>query len=474
MNLRSFLFTGVSALLLAGCVDRGGWKPAPELQPQSLASSQTLKDATAEAAAWPADGWWKSYGDPQLDALVDEALAGSPSLEIAQARLRAAQGLLVSAHGVRAPQMAVDASVVRQRFPDNDLYPPPLGGSWNTQASALLNFNWDLDFWGHNRQLIAAARAGEAAAEADRQAARLAISVAVVQAYIQLDLNYALLKVTQDNLKQVQSILDLTQERVTAGLETTARVKQSEGTVALTRAGIAYLEASIELSRNQLADLVGAGPDRGRTLSRPQLNAPTQIMVPAALPADLLGRRPDVAAARAQVEAARRGMKAAEASFYPNINLTAFAGFESFGLSEWFSAPDRTLGAGPALSLPVFNRDALRGQLYGQQAQYDSSVGQYNQVLIDAVRQVADVIANWRGLEAETLQQQVALDAAQRSYDLTSERYRAGLDNYLSVLSSENQLLIAQGLGAELEARRLTFSVNLVQALGGGYTAPSG
>jgi len=474
MTPRSLLFLPLLALLISGCVERGDWKPAPKLDAQSLGGEQALKGVAVDTAAWPADQWWRSYRDPQLDALVQEALAGSPSLQIAQARLRAAQAQAVTARAARAPAVLVDGTLTRQRFPEHDLYPPPLGGSSATQARAALDFSWDLDFWGRNRALLAAARSGEQAAEADRQAARLAISVAVVQAYIQFDLNYALLDVTQDNLKQQQSILDLTQQRVSAGLENTARVKQSEGTLALTRAGLAFVQANIELARNQLADLVGAGPDRGRALQRPQLSAPRDIALPAALPADLLGRRPDVAAARAQVEAAGHGIKAAEAAFYPNVNLTAFAGFQAIGLGQLFDASDRTFGGGPALSLPVFNRDALRGALYGRQAQFDSSVGLYNQTLLDAVREVADVVANWRGLERETLEEQTALDAAQRSYDLTSERYRAGLDNYLSVLSSENQVLLAQTLRAELQARRLSFSVNLVRALGGGYAAPAG
>jgi hypothetical protein len=273
------------------------------------------------------------------------------------------------------------------------------GGSWSTDARTALDFSWELDFWGRNRQLLATALSGEQAAEADRHAARLAIAVAVVQAYVQFDLNYALLDVTNDNLKQQQSILDLTQQRVGAGLETVARVKQSEGTVALTRAGLAFVEASLALSRNQLADLVGAGPDRGQALTRPQLHTPAEIVLPSTLPADLLGRRPDVVAARAQVEAAAHDIKAAEADFYPNVNLTAFAGFQAFGLSQLFESSDRIAGAGPALSLPVFNRGALRGQLYGRQAQFDSFVGQYNQTLLDAVKDVADVVANWQGLE---------------------------------------------------------------------------
>jgi NodT family efflux transporter outer membrane factor (OMF) lipoprotein len=471
MTFRTLLAPFLLALTLAACVDRGAWKPAPQLAPQSLEASHTLESTPVNAAAWPADDWWRRYGDPQLDALVGEALAGSPSLETARARLRAAQAQAISARAAQLPSTSLDGSYIRQRFPVDGLYPPPYGGNYWNQGQLTLDLSFDLDFWGHNRALAAAARSGVQAAQADQAAARLALAVAVVRAYIQLDLQYALLDVTNDDLTQQTAIRDLTQERVSAGLENVARVKQSEGQLALTRAGVAAVEANIELARNQIADLVGAGPDRGRRLTRPKLAAPAGIELPSVLPADLLGRRPDVASARAQVEAAAQGVKAAEAQFYPNVNLTAFAGFQSLGLGELFESSDRVFGGGPALSLPLFNRDALRGALYGRQAQVDMSVSQYNQTVLDAVREVADVVANWRALERETGEQQAALEDAQRSYELTTERYRAGLDNYLSVLSSQNQVLFAQGLRAELESRRLSFSVDLVRALGGGYAA---
>ena len=466
--------TPLAAMALCACVDRGDWKPTPQLAPQDLGLSRAVADAQVEPAAWPAQGWWRRYGDAQLDALIDEALAGSPSLATAQARLRAAQGRAVAARAARLPSTTASVEADRQRYPEEWLFPPPFGGSYVNNGRAALDLSWDLDFWGRNRALLGAARAGIAAAEADRAAARLALAVAVVQAYIQLDLQYALLDVTNDNLKQQESILELTQQRLSAGLENNARVKQQAGQVALTRAGLAYVEGSIDLARNQLADLIGAGPDRGAQLERPQLAQPAAITLPSMLPADLLGRRPDVAAARAQVESAGYTVKAAEADFYPNVNLAAFAGFQSIDLSQVFEPANRILGAGAAVSLPLFNRGALRGALLARQAQVDQSVAQYNQTLLDAVREVADVVANWRALERERQQQQIALEDAQRSYDLTTERYRAGLDNYLSVLSSQNQVLLAQGLGAELQARRLTFSVDLVRALGGGYVSATG
>jgi NodT family efflux transporter outer membrane factor (OMF) lipoprotein len=471
MHRRVALVLVVIGVALAGCVDRGDWKPAAQIEPRTLNTGQALAPAHIDAAAWPAKGWWRAFGDPQLNALVDEALAANPSLLIAQARLRAAQGQAIAAGAARLPSAALDAEVTRQRYPEHGLLPPPYAGKYFTDGRMALDFSYDIDFWGKNRALVSAARAGVDAAEADQAAARLALAVAVTRAYIQLDLSYALLDVANDNLKQQTTILELTQQRVSAGLENTARVKQSESTLALTRAGVASVHANIDLARNQIAALVAAGPDRGQALSRPHLNAPADIALPAALPADLLGRRPDVAAARAQVRGAQHGVTAAEAAFYPNVNLMAFAGLQSIGLSQLFDASDRIVGAGPALSLPVFNRGQLRGALQGRQAQLDASVGQYNQTLLDAVHEVADVVANWRGLERESAEQTIALDAAQRSYDLTTDRYRAGLDNYLSVLSSQNQVLLAQGLRAQLQARRLSFSVDLVRALGGGYAA---
>jgi len=153
------------------------------------------------------------------------------------------------------------------------------------------------------------------------------------------------------------------------------------------------------------------------------------------------------------------------------VNLVAFVGLQAIGLSKLFDANDTIVGAGPAVSLPVFNRGALKGALETQQAQYDLAVGQYNQSLIDSIHEVADVVTNWSATEKEIADAQAALDAAQHSYDLTRDRYKAGLDNYLSVLSAENQVFTAQGLLAELQSRRLTVSTDLIRALGGGYSA---
>jgi NodT family efflux transporter outer membrane factor (OMF) lipoprotein len=455
--------------VLAGCVSRGDWHATPAIAPQNLIANRTLANATVVAEAWPTDAWWTGYGDPQLDALIAESFEGSPSLEIAQARLRSAQSQATRAKAAREPTTTVDAQVTKQRFPENGLYPPPYAGSFVTQGQLALDFSYEIDFWGRNREALASARATVQAAEADKAAARLALAVAVARAYFQLNLSYAFLDVTQSNLAQQLSILDLTRQRVAAGLENTARVKQSEGQVALVRASVDATQANIDTTLNAIAALVGVGPDRGLDLQRPRLTAPANIVLPSTLPVDLLGRRPDVTAARWRVEAAARGVAASEAAFYPNVNLVAFAGLQAVGLSKLFDANDAVVGGGPAFSLPVFNRGELRGALEAQQAQYDLSVGQYNQSLIDAIHDVADVMTNWAAIDKVTADARVALEAAQNSYDLTRERYSAGLDNYLSVLSAENQVFLAQALIAEVQSRRLTTSTDLIRALGGGY-----
>jgi NodT family efflux transporter outer membrane factor (OMF) lipoprotein len=461
----------LACALVSGCINDRVWQAPRPVAASDLAAVRTLATAQINEDAWPQDNWWHAYGDPQLDTLMTEALAGSPTLQIAQARLRQAQALATGASAPRLPNTTVDAETTRQRYSANSIYPPPFAGNWYTDGRVALDFSYDLDFWGHNREVLESARANVRAAAADEAAARLALTVAVARAYFNFSLQFALLDIANASLVQQNTILDLTQQRATRGLENVARVKQSEGTVALTRTGVQYEEAAIKVVRSQLGALVGAGPDRGVDLQRPALQAPRKIELPSTLPAELLGRRPDIVAQRWRVESATRGISAAEAAFYPNVNLTAFAGFQAIGLGNLFNGGSGSAGAGPAVSLPIFNRRELHGALQAQQAQYDYAVAQYNQTLIDAVNDVADVVTNWDGLVRESDEARVAEDAAQAAYSITRDRYRAGLDNYLTVLSSENQVFFTQAIRAQLLARELNLTADLVRALGGGYAA---
>jgi len=473
MHLAAASLLGV--LVLAGCADLNGLvtHAAPEA-PDRLAAGKSLASARLSSAAWPRTDWWKRFDDPQLDQLMDEALAGSPALRVAQARVRKALAFAQSARAPLYPRIDASAEVTRERFPEHALVPPPFAGSWQTQASVEATLDYDFDFWGKNRAAYESALGQARAAEVDAFAARLALSTGIAQAYTQLERAFLQLDVAERTLKEREQIYRLTQERFDAGIDSRLAVKQAEAALPATRERIAQLQEIIGLTRNELAALAGQGPDRGLAIARPAAKALPEAAIPSDLPAELLGRRPDIIAQRWRVEAASKDIEVARAQFYPNVSLFAFIGFQSIGLPGFLQAASRTLGATPALTLPIFDAGRLRGNLAGSNADYDVAVEQYNQTLVNALRDVVDQLTSFRALEEQRSEQKLALATAQEAYDLALLRFREGVGNYLEVLVAESQLLAQQSLEVELRARDLSLSIDLVRALGGGFEQPQG
>jgi len=456
-----------AALALAGCASFEGLQPQSKVRDaQSLETQRTL--ANAPAVAWPASDWWKAYRDPQLDALMGEAFRANPTLAVAQARVRKAQAVAAAAGAPLQPRVDANAAITEQRFSETSIYPPPFAGSWDTMNQATLDFHYEFDFWGRNQAALRAALGEARAAEVDAAAARLMLSVAVAEAYIDLQRDYAQRDVAQATLDQRTKLHDLTAQRYEAGLDSRVELKQVETAIPAARELIARYDEAIEIDRNKLAALAGAGPDRGLEIARPEART-VAAGVPARLPAELIGRRPDIVAQRLRVEAAGARIDEAKAAFYPNVSLSAFVGLQSIGLDRFLRSASTIAGVGPALTLPIFDGGRLRAGLSGQDADYDIAVEQYNTAILEAVREVADQLASLRALEARRTQQRMALASAQDAYDLAVLRYREGLGNYLQVLVAETEVLTQRSLGADLDARGLTLSVNLVRALGGGY-----
>jgi NodT family efflux transporter outer membrane factor (OMF) lipoprotein len=192
------------------------------------------------------------------------------------------------------------------------------------------------------------------------------------------------------------------------------------------------------------------------------------VLLPSSLPAELIGRRPDVVAQRWRAEAAGKETEAARGQFYPNISLTALLGVQRLGFSEWFTTGSRISGIGPALTLPIFDSGRLRSSLAARNAEYDIVVEQYNATVIDAVRDVVSQLVSLRWTEEERTQQREALLTSQQAYDLALQRYRAGVGNYLQVLAAQSQLLANQRLESDLDMRAIDLDVGLARALGGG------
>lgn len=470
--------TVATAMLLTGCASFDGSKAGGALRrPDSYAVTQTFGSAVvaddAVAVAWPSDTWWKAFDDPRLDALIDEALSGDGvgPLRQAEARLRGAQAFVRGAQARESASVELNAASRRERYTENYIYPPPLGGSTYTLNNARLDFAYDLDFWGRNRSSIAAGRSQEQASRADAQAARLAVTTSIARAWFQLQRLGALRDVTLAAIRQRDEVLALARQRFDAGLDTNAELRQAEALLPAARVDLVQIDESIGLVRNQIAVLLGKGPDRGREIGVPHGTGTTVVALPASLPAELLGRRPDLVAARWRVEAARSQIDVAKAQFYPNINLVASAGFLAFGASRFVSAGSRDLSAGAAFTLPIFEGGALRANLAGRDADYDVAVEQYNAVLVDAVRDVADQIVSIESVRGQLDDQALARVKTEQAYDVAVIRYKAGLTTYLTVLNAQTAVLQQQRADAELHARILDLDVALTRALGGGYQA---
>ena len=456
--------------LLAGCVSpqERPTAAAKEIAPGTLAASRTF--AAAVAGEWPGARWWKGFGDAQLDGLVDEALAGNPALRVAQARIGQARALVDAALASASPGFIGGFDVTRQRFSASGTVPPPVAGTTRTTDRLAMDFSYELDYAGRYDAVIAAARASVLAASADAFAARLTLSSAVARSYFQLQSLFAMRAISGRELAQAERRIQLARQRFRAGLDTEAAVTRAEAAPPELRAGLAQLDAAIALSRNQLAALAGQGPDRGLSIGPAAAPAVATIhALPDNLPLDLLGRRPDLAAARWRAESATREIEVARLRFLPNINLVAFAGAASLGLDRLLAAGSLIAGVGPAVRLPLFSAANLQAVLDGREAEYDLAVERYNELLIEAVREVADQVQARRALEAERRERAGVLVATDRMLRLAEARYRAGLANYLEVLDAEAPLFGLQRAETDLRVRALQAEVSLYRALGGGY-----
>jgi NodT family efflux transporter outer membrane factor (OMF) lipoprotein len=437
---------------------------------QAPVEQSRLGLAPAPEAAVP-DGWWNVYGDPQLDRLMRQALAGNPTLAQALARVREAQILVDEAKAGTEPNVSYDASESRERFSKNDIIPPPYGGHVYWEGNEGLNFSWDLDFWGKQASLLKQARADVHAKALDAAGARLLISAAVLQAYVQLDRNYALGDIAQKSADQRQKILELTRDRVHAGLDTRVELREAEGPVPQAQVELSQAQAAVAQAVHQLAALSGQGAAAYGSIERPHVNELATAALPKSLPADLLGRRPDILAAEARIEAATAGKAAAKAGFYPDINLTALAGSSAIGFTSLFEASSVTYGAGPALHLPLFDAGRLKAEYRGANAQIDDAVAAYNETVLQAVRQVSDQLTLVDAIAGQLADQQKTVDAAAEAYRLAQERYQHGLSNQLPMLNAQTAVLNARRQQVELIAAQATARVALLLALGGSFDA---
>jgi len=463
------------SLVIAGCASTRGVAPqARGIEASTLDAGAAIRAANADAQ-WPAADWWRAYRDPQLNAWIEAAQAGNPTLAVAEARVREAQSMAGVARAALLPQVNGDLSIERQHWPENDWYGPGPYADANTwDNTGSLGLSYHLDLWGKDKNAAGRALDTAHASAADERAAQLELEGNVVRAYIGMSMNYALLDIARATLLQQQQIVDFATRRLNGGLGTQLEVSQAETPLPEYERQIDALEEAIALGRNQLAALAGNGPGAGDAIVRPTLSLNAPAGLPSVLPVELLGHRPDIVAARWTVAAQARGIDVAKANFYPDINLLASIGGEAAGgpMFAFLRSATGTWTAGPALTLPIFDGGRLRSELGAADAGYDAAVEQYNQTIVSALKDVADQVVRTRSLETQEDDAERSVATARKNYDLAKEGYRRGLTDYLNVLVAQNQLLHAQEGVARIQAERLSVHASLMTALGGGLAEP--
>lgn len=453
----------LTALLLPACVD------TPPTTPQVAALDQNKLGLTGEAAPQAPQQWWKAFQDPQVDLLAALVMAGNPTLAAAMARLRAAEAELTVSRAQNLPRLDLDASQQRTLFSQNSIIPPPYGGSYQWFGNITAAMNWNLDFWGRQAALIEKARHTAQAAALDAEGAHLALSGAFAQAYVNLFLNYQYGDIADATVAQREEIVKITQGRLNAGLENASALEQAKALLSIAKADQLRFAAAREMDLHAIAALAGRGGDLYQTITRPHPNLNAALPLPRQLPADLLARRPDILAAKARVLAAMEGRQAAQADFYPDINLAAAAGFQAIGFSNLLRGDSLTLGVGPALHLPIFDAGKLRAHYARATADLDLAVADYNAAVLAAIKQVADAMTQVASLEAQRLQQQDAVQSAQRAFRIAEDRYRGGLQTQLPMLTAEATLLQARQALASVVAGAAQQRIALMLMVGGGF-----
>jgi multidrug efflux system outer membrane protein len=454
----------LTLLLSAGCA------VGPNYKRPSADVPVTYRGATPQDAALPAaeslgdQKWWEVFQDKQLQDLIHTALQQNYDVRIAATRILEARAQLGITRADQFPTISGGASAVNERNAQTKLFP-----QFETSTNQVdLSLAWELDFWGKYRRATESARATLLATEWAREAVKSTLVRDVATAYFQLRSLDLQLEISRRTLKSREDSLQLTQKLANGGATSMLDVRQAEQLVSTAAETIPDLERQIEQQENFLSTLLGDNPGpiaRGMKLTE-QPHAPE---VPAGLPSSLLERRPDIREAEAQLIAANAQIGVAKAAYFPQINLTATAGYQSSALTSLFSGPAGLWSFGGSLVQPIFTGGRIRSGVKFSEARQQEIVLTYRQTIQQAFRGVSDALVEYhKDREFREYQQQLAF-SAQDAAQLSEMRYRGGAASYLEVLTNETNYFNAELGLAQAQANELVALVQIYQNLGGGW-----
>ena len=475
---RSLLGAGIGllALLVAGCA------VGPNYRKPSAPVSSRFKELgpspaptpTAGPAEWkpaqPQDDrlrgkWWEIFGDPALDALEEQVNVSNQNVARAEAQFRGARAASRGARADLFPTIGATASAVRSK--------PAAGRSVSTgtttQYDLSADLSWELDVFGRIRRNVESNVEAAQASAGDLEAVRLAHHAELAVDYFLLHGLDAQKQLLDTNVAAFQTALQLTTNRFNQGIVSGVDVAQAQTLLETTRAQATDLSLTRAQLEHAIAILTGKPPAELTIAPSPIGVAPPAI--PVALPAELLERRPDIAASERRVAAANAQIGVAVAGFFPRLLLAASGGYGSSTLTNFFSLPNRFWSVGPSLVQTLFDGGKRRAIKEQAEASYDAAVATYRENVLTACQDVEDSLAALRILDLEASQLADAVAAAERSLTIARNRYNGGVTTYLEVITAQSAALANERAAVDILTRRMTASVNLVSALGGGWSA---
>jgi NodT family efflux transporter outer membrane factor (OMF) lipoprotein len=473
----AFALCAVSVLLLGGCMvgPRYQRSSAPVPPAYKESSPAAYKETNGWKPAQPSDQtlrgkWWEIYNDPALNALEEQINISNQNVLSYEAQFREARDVVRAARASLFPTVAVAPAITNSSSSGN------LYGS-NSQLKGLtsrrttynlpFDFTYQADIWGGIRRTVSADVATAQATAAQLENARLSYQATLAQDYFELHGADSEAELLSTNVQSYKEYLQLTQNRFDAGVASDADVAQAETQLNTTRAQLIDYGVARAQYEHAIAILIGKPPSE---LSIPALTLKTPPpSIPVALPATLLERRPDIATAERHMAAANEQIGIATAAYYPTVTLGASGGFESSMITQWFAWPSRMWSVGPQMAETLFDAGRRRAEVASARDAYDATVANYRQTVLTAFQQVEDSLSALRILASEAQVQDEAVKSAVRSLNVSTEQYKAGTVDYLQVITTQSIALQDQRTAVDLLTRRLTSSVLLIEALGGGW-----
>jgi NodT family efflux transporter outer membrane factor (OMF) lipoprotein len=453
-------------LLLSAC------SLAPPLKTPVVPSGDAYKELGPWTQAQPADrlprdSWWTLYDNQELNELETQLIAGNPTLAAALANYAQATALTAQARAGLFPTLGLNASTERARESAHAPLISPTTPRYYDDNTLGGSVSYELDLWGQIRNEVAQAKANAAASAADLENARLSLIAQLVDDYIQLRSLDRANQILDEAVAAYQRALGLTEQRHGAGIAPGLDVSQAQTQLDAARSQAAQTLAQRALMEHAIAALLGVSAS---TFSiKPQIVDVALPQIPSGVPATLLQRRPDIAAAQRRMMAANANIGVARAAYFPTITLGGQGGFQSTSYSNWLTAPSSFWAIGPNALLSVFDGGLRRAQVAQARAEFDVSAANYRGVVVSAFQQVEDSLATLNHYHDAGAQEKAAVDSAQRTLDFAMALYKQGATDYLTVVTSQTALLQTQLQALNLDTLQLSASVDLIRALGGGW-----